>query len=84
MKNFVSRVVFFATVITCATSTPQEKPVEQTRFYDFNDMIIDGELQRPEGLYSTERGEAQFDGLLQLDQSFVEEVTKDSESECLE
>ena len=56
----------------------------QTRFYDFNDMLIDGEFQRPEGMFATERGQARFDTLLNLRRSFIDEIEEAANEDALE
>lgn len=76
-------VLFAALVAFAAPAFAQDGDVE-TRFYDFNDMLIDGELQRPEGMFATERGSARFDSLLTLEKSFVEEIEEGAEEEALE
>ena len=55
-----------------------------TRFYDFNDMLIDGELQRPEGMFATERGRARFQSLLNIRRSFINEVEEAAHEGALE
>ena len=48
MKNLLATLVVGAVVVVGGSAMAQDEEV-QTRFYDFNDMLIDGELQRPEG-----------------------------------
>ena len=55
-----------------------------TMFYDFNDMLIDGEFQRPEGMFATERGRARFESLLSLRRSFIDEIEEAAHEEALE
>ncbi len=55
-----------------------------TRFYDFNDMLIDGEFLKPEGMFATERGRARFDSLLSLRREFLEEIESDAHGDALE
>ena len=56
----------------------------ETRFYDFNDMLIDGEFQRPEGMFATERGRARFESLLSLRRSFIDEIEEAAHEDALE
>ncbi len=52
----------------------------KTKFYDFDDMLIDGELKKPEGLVVRANDKAKFDRLLNLKKSFlpkIEETAKD-------
>lgn len=82
-KMLNSAVLAVALVAFAAPAFAQDGDVE-TRFYDFNDMLIDGELQRPEGMFATERGSARFDSLLDLNASFVDEIEEGAEEEALE
>lgn len=83
MKNLLATLVVGAIVVVGGSAMAQDEEV-QTRFYDFNDMLIDGELQRPEGAMMSERESARFESLLNLDQSFVEEIEKGAEESALE
>ena len=55
-----------------------------TRFYDFNDMLIDGELMRPEGMFTRARDRARFERLLDLDREFIQEIEESAKEEALE
>ncbi len=57
---------------------------EETKFYDFNDMLIDGEFQKPSGMFATERGSARFDALLTLRRSFMGEIEEAAHEDVLE
>jgi hypothetical protein len=83
MKNLLATLLVGAFVVVGSSAMAQDEEV-QTRFYDFNDMLIDGELQRPEGAMMSERESARFESLLNLDQSFVEEIEKGAEESALE
>ena len=78
MKNLLIMLLVGVLTIVGSSVMAQDNEV-QTRFYDFNDMLIDGELQRPEGAMMSERESARFESLLNLDQSFVEEIEKGAE-----
>lgn len=56
----------------------------QTRFYDFNDMLIDGEFMRPEGMFTRARDRARFERLLDLRREFIEEIEESAKEEALE
>jgi hypothetical protein len=55
-----------------------------TRFYDFNDMLIDGEFMRPEGMMTRARDSARFERLLDLRREFLEEIEESAKEEELE
>jgi hypothetical protein len=83
MKQIASLTIALAALIVAAPASSQDSEV-QTRFYDFNDMLIDGEFQRPEGVFATERGRAQFDSLLRIRRSFLPEIKQAAEEEALQ
>jgi hypothetical protein len=56
----------------------------QTRFYDFNDMLIDGELMRPEGMFTRARDRARFQRLLELRRELIQEIEESAKDEALE
>lgn len=59
-------------VLVSAQDAGEEGPA--TMFYDFNDMLIDGDLLRPDGMFANERARAQFGSLLSLRRSFMGEI----------
>ena len=43
----------------------------KSKFYDFNEQLIDGELKRPTTLYTDSRQRVKFERLLKLKKSFL-------------
>lgn len=43
----------------------------RTKFYNFDEMLIDGEVKKPTGLYTDVRERARFARLLSLKKSFM-------------
>ena len=43
----------------------------RSKFYDFNEQIIDGEIKKPTTLYMDSRQQVKFDRLLKLKKSFL-------------
>lgn len=87
MKRFAWMVVAVSTLLVSSAAMAQDDEGEEeigTRFYDFNDMLIDGEFLKPEGMFATERGRARFDSLLSLRRSFLEEIQSDAHGDALE
>ena len=46
-------------------------PPKKSKFYDFGDQMIDGEIKKPTGQYINSRQRARFDRLLNLKKSFL-------------
>jgi hypothetical protein len=44
----------------------------KSKFYDFSEMLIDGEIKKPTALYTDARSKVQFDRLLNMKKSFLE------------
>ncbi|MFT6399472.1 MAG: hypothetical protein ACJAYU_004239 [Bradymonadia bacterium] len=83
MKRSITTLTFGLVTLLAASAFAQDDEV-QTRFYDFNDMLIDGEFQRPDGMFATERGEARFDSLLNLRRSFIDEIEETASEDALQ
>ena len=63
-------VIFFAMGVL---SHAEAKP-PKSKFYDFSDQVIDGELKKPTALYTNARKKVEFDRLLNLKKSFMPEL----------
>lgn len=48
----------------------------QKQVIDFEALTIDGKLKKPEGLYIMDRKELKFKRLLNLDESFINNIVK--------
>ena len=52
------------------------KPNVRSKFYDFNEQLIDGEIKKPTNLYVNSRQKVKFDRLLKLKKSFLPDLFK--------
>lgn len=59
------------------------KPPTKSKFYDFSDQIIDGELKKPTALYIDEKGQVKFNRLLNLKRSFLWDLEDSSNDPSL-
>ena len=46
----------------------------KSKFYDFSEQLIDGEIKKPTALYTDSRQKVKFDRLLKLKRSFMKEL----------
>jgi hypothetical protein len=46
----------------------------KSKFYDFSDQVIDGEIKRPTTLYTEARQKVKFERLLRLKKSFMDDM----------
>tara|TARA_R100000234_G_scaffold116671_1_gene94024 strand:+ start:1892 stop:2134 length:243 start_codon:yes stop_codon:yes gene_type:complete len=67
MKKVILIVLFIC--FSMATSVKAKQP--KSKFYDFNEQLIDGEIKKPTTLYTDSRERVKFDRLLKLKKSFL-------------
>ena len=70
MKRIIALIVltiliFLFTITTVMAKSPKSK------FYDFNEQLIDGEVKKPTTLYTDARESVKFERLLRLKKSFL-------------
>ena len=53
------------------TSYAQNKTSTKTKFYNFDDLLINGEYKKPQVLYTDARQKVRFERLLKLKKSFL-------------
>ena len=53
-------------------------PATKSKFYDFSDQLIDGEIKKPTALYTDSRTQVKFDRLLSLKKSFIKALLETS------
>ena len=68
MKYFISFTIFLFIFLN-ASATAAKQP--RSKFYDFNEQLIDGERKRPTTLYLDSREQVKFERLLKLKKSFL-------------
>ena len=75
MKRFVtllgSLVLVAALALPALAAKPPKNAGVKSKFYDFSDQLIDGEIRRPTALFTDSRQKAKFDRLLRLKKSFL-------------
>ena len=83
MKKNLFFVFVLAVLMTFGGQAFAQDGDERTRFYDFENMLIDGEFRSPDLVQMEGRGQAQFDRLLNLRTSFLPKVQQSSEDPAL-
>lgn len=74
MKRTITALLTGLLMVGASSAFAQDAEEVQTRFYDFSDMLIDGELLKPDGVFMNERGRARFESLLSLERSFLPNI----------
>lgn len=79
MRKILTRVTFFTVIFMMVSSIALSAPPKnkaRSKFYDFNEQIIDGEIKKPTALYTNARQQVKFDRLLKLKKSFMPQLFK--------
>lgn len=83
----IALLLVLGSTLVAATGSAQDEAAGEepaTMFYDFNDMLIDGELLKPDGIVATERGGAVFGRLVALRRSFIPEIEQAAHEDSLQ
>ena len=73
-QGFTMITAIFLTCFLLSSSAFGKQP--KSKFYDFNEQLIDGEIKKPTTLYTDSRQRVKFDRLLSLKKSFIPELFK--------
>ena len=65
--KFVVTFFFFMVLLSNAIADPSKK----TKFYNFDDLLINGEVKKPQVLWTDARQKIKFDRLLKLKKDFI-------------
>ena len=57
-----------------ANAAPPTKDSSRSKFYDFSDQLINGEIRKPTNLYIDSRKKVRFERLLKLKKSFLPDL----------
>ena len=79
MKNFliICVLIFFTT-----SALGQTKPTK-TKFYNFDDLLINGEYKKPQILYTDSRQKVKFERLLKLKKDFLPKLKQTEKDPAL-
>jgi len=58
----------------CSVAFADPPPTTTSKFYDFSDQVINGEIKKPTALYTDSRQKVKFGRLLKLKKSFIKEI----------
>lgn len=63
--------ILFLLIFVPLFSFAQEKSPQKTKFYNFDDLLINGEYKRPQVLWTDSRQKVKFERLLKLKKDFL-------------
>jgi len=82
MKRLIGTMLALAAVIAFAMpAAAQSKGDVKSKFYDFSDTLIDGEIKKPSTLYTDARVKVKFDRLAKLKKSFMEPMLQSAKEQ---
>jgi hypothetical protein len=77
MKKLLTFAGIAMTIAFSGAAFAQEGE-SKSKFYDFSDQVIDGEIKKPTALYTDSRQKVKFDRLLKLKKSFLPSILETS------
>jgi hypothetical protein len=82
MAARITLLTLTAALFFSFTAVAQEGVEE--KFYNFDDMLIDGDFKSPEGMYENARKKASFDRSARLKKSFLDKIQESAQEDALD
>ena len=84
MRKYLAAFVIFGAMLTAGVSPAMaQEDKGKVKFYNFDDMLIDGAIKKPSGLLTDVRQAARFRRLLDLKKSFLPILEKTAKEKTL-
>ena len=64
-------ILIISCLMLCSVAFADPPPTTTSKFYDFSDQVINGEIKKPTALYTDSRQQVKFNRLLKLKKSFL-------------
>ena len=71
-------VAIFIALFVMLGNDALAKTKPKSKFYDFGEQVIDGEIKKPTALFTDSKKKVQFDRLLKLKKTFIPNLMKTS------
>jgi len=71
MKKYLVFALIGASLLGLGSASAQDA---KTKFYNFDDLMIDGNYQKPQVLYTDSRSKVKFEKLLRLKRDFLKRL----------
>ena len=71
MKTLKACIIIVILLFSVSAHAGKPDTKSRAKFYDFDDMLIDGEIKKPTTLYTDVRSRVKFERLLRLKKSFL-------------
>jgi len=84
MRKTIAILFAISLVLTSASAFAQDQGATASKFYDFDGMLVDGQLKTPDLIKNQARGKAQFNRLLSLKKSFMPKLEESANEAALQ
>ena len=81
MKKILFSALVAVLFVGAMSASGLAKDKVKSKFYDFGEMLIDGEIKKPTALYTDARQKVKFDRLLKLKKSFMPALMESSKDQ---
>tara|TARA_B100001250_G_C19245287_1_gene548251 strand:+ start:29 stop:301 length:273 start_codon:yes stop_codon:yes gene_type:complete len=79
LKRFIIGAII-GVLIYCLLPAAYGKPTPRSKFYNFDEQMIDGEVRKPTYFYANARDKVKFERLLNLKKSFMRQLFNTSKN----
>ena len=79
----VQYIKFDPFVVDYHSYTKTQKTNTKTKFYNFDDLLIDGKIKKPQVLYTDARQKVKFERLLKLKKDFLPKLVDTNKDPAL-
>ena len=80
MKNITFSIFFVAIMFGTTAAIANPPGSAKSKFYNFGEQVIDGEIKKPTALYTNSRNKVKFERLLNLKKSFMPDLLETAKS----
>lgn len=84
MKKVLAMALFGAALIASPAAFAQDDGEPRAKFYNFDDMLIDGKFKKPDIMKSKAREKAGFVRLSKLKKNFLPKVQETAQEQSLQ
>ena len=75
----MKKILVFTLILPFFTASAEPK----TKFYDFDDLLINGEYRKPQVMYIDDQAKVKFERLLRLKKNFLEKLRQSEKDASL-
>ena len=69
--HYFSKILLIFVFLTSLSTISVAEPTKKVKFYNFDDLLIDGKIKKPQILWTDARQKVKFERLLKLKKDFI-------------